>query len=1200
MKAKLPAVGIAITNALTLFPILLPSSTAMGEFTPLPCNAALTTADCTTTLSSILSSSPSSPLIPCGTCAVADLNGSTLSAPNGLDIEGMLYFPPSASGILEAAHIIVQGVLKIDPPAPTSIFQSQGRTNGQVKILLNGPDSDVHMTPHVHNAAACMMSGGSCNVGKRPIVVAGGRLDIRGVRDVATDGGGSESCPAWVPLRSVVPPPLGPPNLERIQAEAYNDHNGNIGGTTVVGHFDKGDSVTYNTVDFGSSDTDTQALAIKFRYSKDTNGGSIEIQSAGQLLATFYPERTHAWSNYKETTVTLDVLLTGHHTLTLLAKTGTGVANLDWFQLSAGPPTSLLSVGPLAASCWDSTNGGDLLLTNAAYRGGWSDHKVLSVVPSAGNGPSGLVTVDAHGDALGDPPTGENEPEMPAEIAGLSRPVVFESVRDGPSDRKGTDLHGGHLIIFHTPNVAQRLEGVEIRNFGQQGTLGRYPIHFHKCGDVKGSVVKNNVIRDSLQRCIVVHRSNFVLVENNVAYNTFGHCFITEDGVETDNTFKNNLGAKTKKQLLGIGTSDKSAATFWVTNTKNYFEGNVAAGSQSFGFWFEGAGSMPLYQFERNVAHNNNGFGIALYPKGYMPETMAYFDDCKMYNNNDGGIRMKRTRNIRLRNNFFADNHRHSIEYLSNPNYGSVTNSTFYAVAPRHAATRCVNGATGIEFGLDRSYRQIRVADSSFHGFGNVPEGCAGPGVALKLRDIQGKADDEYGMPLLSEVTFDSPGDSFGIQSNDFVDRTIFLEDGDGGMNPGPGGGPGFYVHNEADNTAFLDGLCVATSGVGSSELRYCGGVCVRRVYIDTGCCSSTDESAALASDARLVLTSRTDRAKTYTYDKRTIVTKDKRGFVKRDNKRFDIALPADEYEFALVDPQTGERLCSMAVIEFDRAPSCAGYVTEDSFTAAPMSGCNFVLYARIEAKDLIDQSGLTVNGYIGSFDPNDWATYSNVWFGGPGESARMRIRFGKGKWDDSKMEVRLGDRNGRLVGTFYPWNTGGWGTLAEASFAIDDTVEGLQRVTLVGRDSSGVLNLHWFELAPPVVPASYSLHARVQAENVLASHGVKTVGKISHFDRNDFMLYDDVWFGGAGETTEIRIRFAKGNRRGKMEVRLDGLHGKKIGTFVPWMTARRSWSTYVEGTFDIDGTIEGLHKLVFIGKDSRGVMNIDWFELAA
>lgn len=42
------------------------------------------------------------------------------------------------------------------------------------------------------------------------------------------------------------------------------------------------------------------------------------------------------------------------------------------------------------------------------------------------------------------------------------------------------DMIGGHTIIFHTPNVAQNIRGVEFRRFGQQGNLGRYPLHFRE------------------------------------------------------------------------------------------------------------------------------------------------------------------------------------------------------------------------------------------------------------------------------------------------------------------------------------------------------------------------------------------------------------------------------------------------------------------------------------------------------------------------------------------------------------------------------------------------------------------------------------------------------------------------------------------------------------------------------------------------
>lgn len=48
------------------------------------------------------------------------------------------------------------------------------------------------------------------------------------------------------------------------------------------------------------------------------------------------------------------------------------------------------------------------------------------------------------------------------------------------------------------------------------------------------------------------------MVENNVAYDTHGHCFIAaEDGYETDNnTFKDNLGARTKRGVNMPGSSN--------------------------------------------------------------------------------------------------------------------------------------------------------------------------------------------------------------------------------------------------------------------------------------------------------------------------------------------------------------------------------------------------------------------------------------------------------------------------------------------------------------------------------------------------------------------------------------------------------------------------------------------------------------------
>lgn len=103
--------------------------------------------------------------------------------------------------------------------------------------------------------------------------------------------------------------------------------------------------------------------------------------------------------------------------------------------------------------------------------------------------------------------------DFAVEIASLNRPVVFEGEPNG--------VFGGHLIVFHT-QTPQHIEGVEIRNFGQQGLLGRYPLHFHKCDDSPYSIVKKNVVRNSNQRGYVIHGTNQVTIENNVAFEVIG------------------------------------------------------------------------------------------------------------------------------------------------------------------------------------------------------------------------------------------------------------------------------------------------------------------------------------------------------------------------------------------------------------------------------------------------------------------------------------------------------------------------------------------------------------------------------------------------------------------------------------------------------------------------------------------------------
>jgi cell migration-inducing and hyaluronan-binding protein len=235
------------------------------------------------------------------------------------------------------------------------------------------------------------------------------------------------------------------------------------------------------------------------------------------------------------------------------------------------------------------------------------------------------------------------------EVGMLTRNVRLQASADAAE----APFYGGHVMAMGASKMF--VEGVEFQRMGQNLTLARYPIHWHLMGDAKGQYIRNAAIHDTYNRCVTVHGTNFLRVENNVTYNTVGHCFFLEDGIEHGNEFVHNLGIQTKCHtskpcvptvLAAAGEredyenrqavrangqaskdvllpSDNTAATFWITNPDNVYRDNVAAGSDVTGFWmslpehpngkFEGSEiskatwprRTPFREFKGNVAHSN-------------------------------------------------------------------------------------------------------------------------------------------------------------------------------------------------------------------------------------------------------------------------------------------------------------------------------------------------------------------------------------------------------------------------------------------------------------------------------------------------------------------------------------------------------------------------------------------------------------------
>ena len=234
------------------------------------------------------------------------------------------------------------------------------------------------------------------------------------------------------------------------------------------------------------------------------------------------------------------------------------------------------------------------------------------------------------------------------EVGMLTRNILIQSSPDSEKT-----LFGGHVMAM--PGSKMYVSGVELNRMGQNMHLARYPMHWHLVGDAKGQYIENSSIHDTYSRCVTVHGTNDVRVENNVTYNNIGHCFFLEDAVEHGNQFVHNLGILTKchpdapcvpTNLAPFGAvggpnfdtsgqnakdilipSDNTVSTFWITNPDNIYRDNVAAGSDATGFWFafpehptgafEGTDiskatwprRMQVREFKGNTAHSNfDGF----------------------------------------------------------------------------------------------------------------------------------------------------------------------------------------------------------------------------------------------------------------------------------------------------------------------------------------------------------------------------------------------------------------------------------------------------------------------------------------------------------------------------------------------------------------------------------------------------------------
>jgi cell migration-inducing and hyaluronan-binding protein len=311
-----------------------------------------------------------------------------------------------------------------------------------------------------------------------------------------------------------------------------------------------------------------------------------------------------------------------------------------WTKLASTANAGSTSIQVLNAAGWRV--GDEIVLASTDYDPRQAERRTISAIK--GN----TVTLDRKLDYMHFGKITFDVDER-GEVGLLTRNIKIQA----SADAEQAPYYGGHVMAMGTSRMF--VEGVEFNRMGQNLTLARYPIHWHLIGDARGQYIKNASIHDTYNRCVTVHGTNFLRVENNVTYNTVGHCFFLEDAIEHGNEFVHNLAIQTKchtskpcvpTNLAAAGESatfndrqavrangqqskdvllpsDNTVASFWITNPDNTFRDNVTAGSDANGFWmslpehpngkFEGTEiaaktwprRTPFREFKGNVAHSN-------------------------------------------------------------------------------------------------------------------------------------------------------------------------------------------------------------------------------------------------------------------------------------------------------------------------------------------------------------------------------------------------------------------------------------------------------------------------------------------------------------------------------------------------------------------------------------------------------------------
>ncbi len=164
-----------------------------------------------------------------------------------------------------------------------------------------------------------------------------------------------------------------------------------------------------------------------------------------------------------------------------------------------------------------------------------------------------------------------------AEVGLISRNIKLTArIESGDNN-----VHWGGEIRILKVFKEVSIQGVEIEKFGKD-QLGSYPIHFHQDGAVANVLVNANSIHHSYNKCVTIHSTQNVTIQNNVCARIVGHIFYQEVGDESGVKFQKNLGLGAMSNYFDINAPTEPTRQTMIKNF--WWTGDNLANSSGFGY----------------------------------------------------------------------------------------------------------------------------------------------------------------------------------------------------------------------------------------------------------------------------------------------------------------------------------------------------------------------------------------------------------------------------------------------------------------------------------------------------------------------------------------------------------------------------------------------------------------------------------------